>query len=90
VTIFPLDSHPIGEEIGVFSQQPALAFDAELDMVVQNGIEIGRVAASPTVPGSVNGRLEAEIVDGDLEGVLEGMLRRVLREVSGLGRLLPW
>ena len=51
LTIHHLDSHPIEQEIGIGSQRAAMAFDGELDMVVETGVEIGRVAAPPGAPG---------------------------------------
>ena len=84
LTIHPLDSHPIGQEMGVTSQRASLAFDAEMDMVVKNGVEIGTVSAPTNVPVSV------ELPGGDgypgdgILGLIEGTARWVQRELSSL------
>jgi hypothetical protein len=41
VTIHDLDSHPITAELGVASQTVPLAFDIDLEFVVDNGVEVG-------------------------------------------------
>ena len=46
LTIHNLDSHPIEHELGVTSQRAQLALVGELDMVVEVGHEVGRIAAS--------------------------------------------
>src|SRR5205085_623103 len=63
VSIRPLDSQPIDQEMGVASQRAILALDGELDMVVETGTEIGRVAASapPTT-----------VVEGPPHGLVSG------------------
>jgi uncharacterized protein with NAD-binding domain and iron-sulfur cluster len=91
VKIFPLDSHPIGQEMGIASQTALLAFDGELDMVVENGIEIGRVTGAPGAPVPGAAPVAAAEVAGDgLTGLVEGAARRVYRGVAALGRLRPW
>ncbi len=45
VSFTRLDSHPIEAEMGISDQRAQLVFDGELDMVVQTGVEIGRIAA---------------------------------------------
>ena len=47
ITLHPLDSHPIDRELGVDSQQADIALDMEIDFVVENGREVGRVVGSP-------------------------------------------
>jgi hypothetical protein len=47
VTVHPLDSHPIHRELGITSQQADIALDMELDFIVENGFEVGRVVAAP-------------------------------------------
>jgi hypothetical protein len=89
VTIFPLDSHPIEQEMGITSQTPLLAFDGELDMVVDNGIEIGRVAGAPRAPVSVGAPPEgAEIAGDGVVGLIESAARRIYRDVASLARVL--
>jgi hypothetical protein len=91
VTIFPLDSHPIEQEIGVTSQTPLLAFDGELDMVVDNGIEIGRVAGAPRAPAPVGAAAEGAVLAGDgVAGLIETAARRIYREIASLERLKWW
>jgi len=45
IRVHPLDSHPIDRELGIADQQAALAFDIEIDFVVEDGVEIRRVRA---------------------------------------------
>lgn len=40
VTIHPLDSHPIGKELGLVSQTCASAYDVEIDFTVEDGVEV--------------------------------------------------
>jgi hypothetical protein len=82
VQIHPLDSHPLGAELGLASQTPIAAFDVEIDFVVEDGIEMGRVAApvglptaDPAGPGS----------DG-YGGLIEGAARWMWREFTALER----
>jgi uncharacterized protein with NAD-binding domain and iron-sulfur cluster len=41
VTVHRLDSHPIGEELGIGTQRASQAFDVELDFVVEAGRALG-------------------------------------------------
>jgi hypothetical protein len=86
--IFPLDSHPIGQELGVGSQRAERAFHAELDMIVQEGTEIGRVAretregvASLAPSGHPNGA--GGVVEQAARWLLHvpGTLERISREL---------
>ena len=83
VTIHQLDSHPIGQEMGVTSQRAQIVFDAELDMVVEHGVEVARPASA--LPGS--GPAAAIAGDG-YTSFLETAARRAWREVTGLERAL--
>jgi uncharacterized protein with NAD-binding domain and iron-sulfur cluster len=83
LTIHPLDSHPIEQELGLGSQRPLMAFEAELDMIVERGVEIGRVAAAPAAPPVA--REAAARVDG-LPAMLESAARWILREMGALER----
>ena len=66
LTVHPLDSHPIHTELGITTQQAKLALDMEIDFVVENGHEVGRVVA----PGSPVTRLPP-IVHGGPIGLVE-------------------
>jgi uncharacterized protein with NAD-binding domain and iron-sulfur cluster len=91
VRIHALDSHPIGQEMGVSSQRASLAFDAEMDMVVKNGIEIGTVAAPTSVPVAVEQRGADGFPGEGIIGLIEGTARWAYRELSSLeARLRGW
>jgi hypothetical protein len=77
VTVHPLDSHPLDHELGVTSQQAGIAFDMEIDFVVDNGYEVGRVVA----PGGTATRLPPAPHGGPI-GFVESSLRWVWREFS--------
>jgi uncharacterized protein with NAD-binding domain and iron-sulfur cluster len=83
VTIHQLDSHPIGQELGVTSQRAQIVFDAELDMVVEHGVEVARPATA--VPSS--GPAGAPAGDG-YTSVFETFARRAWRELTGFERAL--
>jgi hypothetical protein len=84
VTISPLDSHPIAQELGVQSQKALLAFDTKFDMVVDNGTEIGRVRASVARPGAPAGPPPSALPgDGLLHAVGEAG-NRIYREIQPL------
>jgi hypothetical protein len=83
VTIHQLDSHPIAQELGVTSQRAQIVFDAELDMVVEHGVEVARPAAA--LPAS--GPAAAAAVDG-YTSYVEVIARRAWREFTGLERAL--
>jgi uncharacterized protein with NAD-binding domain and iron-sulfur cluster len=52
IKVHPLDSHPIGDELGVGDQSAAMAFDIEIDFVVENGHEVGgRTVRLDPAPG---------------------------------------
>jgi hypothetical protein len=82
VQIHPLDSHPLGAELGLASQTPIAAFDVEIDFVVEDGVEMGRVAAPvglPTADPAGPG------LDG-YGGLIEGAARWMWREFTALER----
>ncbi len=81
VTIHHLDSHPIGQELGVTSQRAQIVFDAELDMVVEHGVEVARgVGALPaTGPSSA-------VAANGYTSFIETAARRAWRELTGLER----
>ena len=83
VTINQLDSHPIAQEMGVTSQRAQIVFDAELDMIVEHGVEVARPASA--LPSS--GPAAAVAVDG-YTSFLESAARRAWREVTGLERAI--
>ena len=47
IRVHPLDSHPIGQELGLADQQAEVSFEVEIDFIVEDGVEVGRVAAVP-------------------------------------------
>ena len=77
IKVHRLDSHPIDRELGVASQQASIALDMEIDFVVENGFEVGRVTA-PTTPTA---RLPA-LPDGGPIGLVESTLRWAWRELT--------
>ncbi len=90
VTIRPLDSHPIDQEMGIVSQRAALALDGELDMVVETGVEIGRVAAS-AAPTTVVERPPDGVISGEsITELIRDIVGRISTELPGLGRLKWW
>jgi uncharacterized protein with NAD-binding domain and iron-sulfur cluster len=78
VTVHQLDSHPIHQELGITTQQADIALDMELDFVVGNGFEVGRVVA-PQGPAAA--RLPP-IVNGGPIGFVESAVRSVWREIA--------
>jgi hypothetical protein len=84
VTIHPLDSHPIGQELGVESGRALMAYEAELDMVVLTGTEVGRVVATPGLRTTADGAVP--VSPGGITGLIEGAARRIWREISALER----
>ena len=89
VKIHPLDSHPIDQEMGVASQRAILALDGELDMVVETGAEIGRVAASAAPVTVVEGPAHRSAADNIAE-LIRSMAGRISCELPGLGRFSWW
>ena len=89
VKIHPLDSHPIDQEMGVTSQRAILALDGELDMVVETGVEIGRVAASAAPVTVVEGPPHRSAADSIVE-LIRSMAGRISCELPGLGRFRWW
>jgi hypothetical protein len=81
VTIHQLDSHPIAQEMGVTSQRAQIVFDAELDMIVEHGVEVARPASA--LPSS--GPAAAVAGDG-YTSYVEVVARRAWRELTGLER----
>lgn len=77
ITVHPLDSHPIHTELGVASQQATIAFDMEIDFIVENGFEVGRVVA----PQNPVTRLPPIVHNGPI-GFVESAARWAWREVS--------
>jgi hypothetical protein len=90
VTIRPLDSHPIDQEMGIESQGAILALEGELDMVVETGTEIGRVAASAPPVTVVHGLPHRfGLGDGVVE-LVRTTVSRISSELPGLGRFRWW
>jgi hypothetical protein len=90
ITISPLDSHPIGQEMGLASQRALLALDGELDMVVETGVEIGRVAAPAAPTTVVEGPAPAAISAAGLTELVRDIAGRIVAELPGLGRFKWW
>jgi hypothetical protein len=79
VKLHRLDSHPIGLELGVTDQRSDLAFDVEIDFVVENGVEVGRATLPP------GGLPPAQVPPAAGDGVgnpLEAAARWVWREIT--------
>ena len=84
IRVHPLDSHPIGQELGLADQQAEVSFEVEIDFIVEDGVEVGRVAA---VPGAA--ATAAYAADGGGNGgasMLGSAARWVWREVTALER----
>jgi hypothetical protein len=87
IRVHPLDSHPIGVELGIEDQQAELAFDIEIDFLLENGYEVG---GSSVLPGSPAGRLPPVGPDGP-HSAIETAARWLWREVTELERAsLGW
>jgi hypothetical protein len=81
LVVHRLDSHPIGQELGVATQQAELALDVEIDMVVEDGVEVARSAVPGPVPGA--GDLTAPAGPSDADGgFVEDAARWAWREVG--------
>jgi uncharacterized protein with NAD-binding domain and iron-sulfur cluster len=82
LTIHQLDSHPIGQELGVTNQRAEIVFDAKIDMLVQPGVEVARPAAAvpSSGPPAASGNGYTSIV--------EVFARRAWREYIGLERAI--
>jgi hypothetical protein len=91
LVVHRLDSHPIGQELGILSQRAELALEVELDMVVEDGREVARSAIA--APGSGPGEPLGPRPETDGQGnFVEYALRWGLRELGepvlrSLGRL---
>jgi hypothetical protein len=90
ITIRPLDSHPIDQEMGIASQRALIALDGELDMVVETGVEIGRVAAPAAPTTVVEGPAPAAISAAGLTELIRDIAGRIVAELPGLGRFKWW
>jgi uncharacterized protein with NAD-binding domain and iron-sulfur cluster len=90
VTIRPLDSHPIDQEMGIASQPAILALEGELDMVVEIGTEIGRVAASAPPTTVVQGPPHRFGLGDGIVELVRTVAGRIPSELPGLGRFRWW
>jgi uncharacterized protein with NAD-binding domain and iron-sulfur cluster len=93
VKIHPLDSHPIGQELGLSSQLPALVLEGELDMVCGNGVEVGRISAPAPPTTLVPAETPTVVVAGNGEGVgelIRDAARLVGSELPVLRRFKWW
>jgi hypothetical protein len=87
IKVHPLDSHPIGDELGVRDQSAEIAFDIEIDFVVEAGYEVG---ARGVQLGPAPGRRPPGGADGP-GSVIEAAARWLWREVTELERSsLDW
>jgi hypothetical protein len=78
IHVHHLDSHPIGDELGIADQPAELAFDIEIDFVVDNGFEVGHVASAPGAPPA---HLAPVAHDGPVS-VVESAARWIWREIT--------
>jgi len=85
ITIHHLDSHPIREELGVVSQEAELSFDIQMDFLVEDGYEIGRVTATGDTP--VPGWPPAENGLDDYKSLLGSAARWFWHELTELERI---
>jgi hypothetical protein len=87
IRVHQLDSHPIGVELGIEDQQAELAFDIEIDFLLENGYEVG---GNSVLAGSPPGRLPPAALDGP-HSAIETAARWLWREVTQLERAsLDW
>ena len=87
IRVHQLDSHPIGVELGIADQQAAIAFDIEIDFLLENGYEVG---GTSVVPGSPPDHLSPPALDGS-HSAIEAAARWLWREVTQLERAsLDW
>jgi hypothetical protein len=75
--LHPLDSHPIDRELGVTSQQATIALDMQIDFLLENGVEIGRV----TAPAAPVNRMP-KLPDNGPVGLVENTLRWAWHELT--------
>ena len=87
IRVHELDSHPIGVELGIEDQQAALAFDIEMDFLLENGYEVG---GNSVLAGSPPGHLPPAAFEGP-HSAIETAARWLWREVTQLERAsLDW
>jgi hypothetical protein len=87
IKVHPLDSHPIGDELGVTGQTATVAFDIEIDFVVENGYEVGGRSA---LPGAPPGLRPPGTSDGS-GSAIEAAARWLWREITDFERAsLDW
>ena len=92
VVVHHLDSHPIGHEMGVRTQRPRIAFEGELDMVVEVGVDVAGYGAGPvpTAPVPDGGPAWIEEAVADAFALIEGTARFLYRGLPRLARLRPF
>jgi hypothetical protein len=87
IQVHPLDSHPIGDELGVGDQTAGLAFDIEIDFVVEDGYDVGGLTVGP---GGSAAHLPPAPPDGS-DSALESAARWLWREITEVERMsLDW
>jgi hypothetical protein len=85
--VHQLDSQPIGLELGVGDQAARLAFDIEIDFVVEDGYELGGTGAPP---GPLPVGLPQAGANGS-DSLIEAVARWAWRELTELERAsLGW
>lgn len=91
ISITPLDSHPIDQEMGITSQRPDLVLEGELDMICGKGVEIGRVSA-PAAPTTLVPEAPTVVVTGNggVGELVRDAARLVGSELAVLRRFKWW
>jgi uncharacterized protein with NAD-binding domain and iron-sulfur cluster len=90
VTVHDLDSHPLRAELGVVSQSASLAFDLDVDFVLEDGVEIAPISASPQAaqpPSPSNGAASSL---ASVLSLVESAVGRVYRALPLLGGRRWW
>jgi uncharacterized protein with NAD-binding domain and iron-sulfur cluster len=87
IELHPLDSHPIGRELGIADQEATLAFDFEMNFVLENGYEV----AGGGVLGGAPATRQPSASPNRSGSLIEATARRLWREITELERAsLDW
>jgi hypothetical protein len=90
VTIHPLDTHPIGKELGVESQRASFAFDVEFDLAVENGVELGRSARANGEPAPAVSELSVPGAADIIATLIDKTIRQVVHRIPHFDRIKIW